>query len=316
MLQQNETLRTKGTRRLPRPRLRDAHRRGDAALARRRAEHLKGPNENLSREFMEIFTLGHGDGYTETRRPRGRPGAHRLEDRPPDGGGRASAAGLHDDRAEDASSAAPATSAPRASATPCSRGPARPRYLATRLWSRFVSDAAPPPAVLDRARRRRTARTAISARCSRPCSPTRRSPRPRARFVDRAGRVADRRRPRRCRSRSTDGRGRSRQLAGTLDSLGQLPFYPPSVGGWPAGRCGSRPRRRTCACAPRRCWPSAARPRRRCTGSTHGQLDALAHLLGIEAWSARSLAVLKGAAGPTRTSSSPIALNTPEYLVH
>ena len=27
---------------------------------------VKGPNENLSREFMEIFTLGQADGYTET----------------------------------------------------------------------------------------------------------------------------------------------------------------------------------------------------------------------------------------------------------
>ena len=27
---------------------------------------VKGANENLSREFMELFALGHGDGYTET----------------------------------------------------------------------------------------------------------------------------------------------------------------------------------------------------------------------------------------------------------
>ena len=26
----------------------------------------KAPNENLSREFMELFALGHGNGYTET----------------------------------------------------------------------------------------------------------------------------------------------------------------------------------------------------------------------------------------------------------
>src|ERR1700721_4778474 len=25
----------------------------------------KAPNENLAREFMELFTLGHGNGYTE-----------------------------------------------------------------------------------------------------------------------------------------------------------------------------------------------------------------------------------------------------------
>ncbi|MEO6703779.1 MAG: DUF1800 family protein, partial [Jatrophihabitantaceae bacterium] len=27
---------------------------------------VQGANENLSREFMELFALGHGDGYTET----------------------------------------------------------------------------------------------------------------------------------------------------------------------------------------------------------------------------------------------------------
>ena len=43
------------------------------------------PNENLSREFMELFTLGHGDGYTETGRARGGPGADRLAARPRDG---------------------------------------------------------------------------------------------------------------------------------------------------------------------------------------------------------------------------------------
>src|SRR5581483_8393639 len=26
----------------------------------------KAPNENLAREFMELFALGHGNGYTET----------------------------------------------------------------------------------------------------------------------------------------------------------------------------------------------------------------------------------------------------------
>ena len=40
----------------------------DAAMLRwldAQTNTAKAPNENLAREFMELFTLGHGDGYTE-----------------------------------------------------------------------------------------------------------------------------------------------------------------------------------------------------------------------------------------------------------
>ena len=48
----------------------------------------KAPNENLSREFLELFALGHGH-YTEADVKRGRPGADRLEGRPADRRGHA-----------------------------------------------------------------------------------------------------------------------------------------------------------------------------------------------------------------------------------
>ena len=38
----------------------------------------KAPNENLAREFMELFALGHGNGYTEERCAPGRSGADRV----------------------------------------------------------------------------------------------------------------------------------------------------------------------------------------------------------------------------------------------
>ena len=40
----------------------------DAAMLRwldGQSNTAKAPNENLAREFMELFTLGHGNGYTE-----------------------------------------------------------------------------------------------------------------------------------------------------------------------------------------------------------------------------------------------------------
>ena len=38
----------------------------------------KAPNENLAREFMELFALGHGNGYTEDDVRAGCPGIDRV----------------------------------------------------------------------------------------------------------------------------------------------------------------------------------------------------------------------------------------------
>ena len=51
------------------------------------------------------------------------------------------------------------------------------------------------------------------------------------------------------------------------------------------------------------------------SGSTTTKLETVAHLLGVQTWSNQTLAVLKGSVGDPRTLL-PVALNTPEYLVH
>ena len=61
----------------------------------------KAPNENLSREFMELFTLGHGDAYTETDV---REGARALTGwRASSGGSTEFRTDLHDNRVEECS---------------------------------------------------------------------------------------------------------------------------------------------------------------------------------------------------------------------
>ena len=108
-----------------------------------------------------------------------------------------------------------------------------------------------------------------------------------------------------------DGRS-GRMLLGTLNALGQVPFRPPSVGGWPGGIA----------------WLSTAATRERLTfaGAMAGKADldavagsrdrpeAAAHLVGVDAWTDRTLAALKDAAAdPVRLVT--LALVSPEYLV-
>ena len=108
-----------------------------------------------------------------------------------------------------------------------------------------------------------------------------------------------------------DGRP-GRMLLGTLNALGQVPFRPPSVGGWPGGIA----------------WLSTAATRERLTfagamarkadldavAGSKDRPEAAAHLLGVDAWTDRTLAALKDAAAdPVRLVT--LALVSPEYLV-
>jgi hypothetical protein len=104
------------------------------------------------------------------------------------------------------------------------------------------------------------------------------------------------------------------RLAGaTLHALGQRPFYPPSVGGWPRGQV----------------WLSTASAGARLraasrmadvgdlsvveSAGTGDRLDAVGYLIGIGAWSDRTVRALQPLAGqPPHLVAA--AVNTPEYL--
>jgi uncharacterized protein (DUF1800 family) len=106
-----------------------------------------------------------------------------------------------------------------------------------------------------------------------------------------------------------------RRLVADLDALGQVPFRPPSVGGWPTGSA----------------WltTTAARVRTRLAGrmaalaelswlegeARRARPDALAHRLGIEAWTARTRSALDPAAGDPRRLAA-LGLCAPEYVVN
>ncbi|MCU7726855.1 DUF1800 domain-containing protein [Actinoplanes sp. KI2] len=105
-------------------------------------------------------------------------------------------------------------------------------------------------------------------------------------------------------------------LQAGLRALGQVPFRPPSVGGWPAGEAWLT----TAACQARLRTGQAlaalatATTQRLAEAAEADRLDALARLLAVDAWAGRTAAVLRPAAkNPERLLA--IGLATPEYTV-
>ncbi|NKI45287.1 DUF1800 domain-containing protein [Streptomyces physcomitrii] len=318
MLAQNETLRRLGGgdfRTLARAMVRDPALLIWLDAPKNTAE---APNENLARELMELFVLGVGNyseddvreaakaltGWTVDRRAEQGPRA-RFRARRHAGGSRTvlghsgdlDARALVDLLTEEADCA---------------------RHLATRWWGWLVSaENAPSRTSLDRLTEAFGARRDITAML-------------RALFTDPAFTDPDNvlvkqpveyvvgtlrllgLRPRRLPEQG------GRVLLRSLGGLGQTPFAPPSVGGWPSG-----PAWLTTAAAQSRLTfaqyvTRAARDTEAMAAirkETAGERpEALARLLGVREWSKSTRAVLVDAsADPAR--SLAIALTSPEYSV-
>ncbi|MEU7901375.1 DUF1800 family protein [Actinoplanes sp. NPDC049118] len=271
----------------------------------------RAPNENLARELMELFTLGVGE-YTENDVKAGArvltgwqvdrvTGTARVLPR------------RHDDAA--------VTLLGRTGrldvdsyADLLVRHPAHAPFLAGRLWIRYGSGTAPAPAVSARLAAAGTAGTTAMLRALAADSA----------FAATAGQLV--KQPVewmvgaiRQLGIGLDGLPESgwRQILAGLRALGQVPFLPPSVGGWPVGAA----------------WLTTSSTQARLK---HGQaltalapaaveelgdvaqgdrLEALARLFVIDGWTGRTAAVLRGAAGDPRRLLA-LGLATPEYAVH
>jgi uncharacterized protein (DUF1800 family) len=264
-------------------------------------------NENLAREFMELFTLGHGDGYTETDVREGARALTGWRVRP-DGSthflprlhdaGRKTVLGVTGDL--DAAGFCDAVLAQ----------PASPRYLATRWWQQLASDSPPPTNVIDRlAEAYGSQRSMIglltalltsdeffAATGTAVLSPVE--------WL--LGAVRTLQVP-------LTSDAVVKQLGGALRGLGQLPFYPPSVAGWPTGQA----------------WLSTAAGELRLRvalllvakgnldvvrdAPQASRLDVTAHFLGLDGWSNSTLTVLGDQVSSPRRLVA-VALNSPEYL--
>ena len=267
---------------------------------------VAAPNENLAREFMELFTLGvdryfERDVQTVARALTG----YKVV--------RSNGTVTFNSKKHDSSALAFLGTEGRFNAEKLSdfivsRDDCA-QFIAERIWYRFISDTAPLPASnrikasfagRDIASAIRT--TAMSSAMSDPQYSQVKSP------IDWFLSV--------CRALGITPSQLSKpdQTLNFLDKLGQIPFAPPNVGGWPAGEAwltaGSAQYRLQFAqillaqgdLSPIKNSPVADR------------VNALADLLGLSLWSPRSESALNGATNdPARLFL--LGVLSPEYLV-
>ena len=282
----------------------------DAAMLRwldAQTNTAKAPNENLAREFMELFTLGHGDGYTEDDV---REGARALTGwviRP--GGEPTMVPRRHDHTAKTIFGVTRNFDAEGFCGLVLAQ-PKSPQYVAGRLWQQLASDTPPSPQALGRLVTAYGPGRNLGA-LTRAILTDDEFVGSRAAIVNTpvewlVGVIRTLRVP-------VDTPARLKMADTALKSLGQRPFYPPDVGGWPHGRV----------------WMSTAsadvRMRAASQMARNGDLstvedtgagdriDAVGYLIGVGAWSDRTVTALQPLVR-TPIQLVAAAVNTPEYL--
>jgi uncharacterized protein (DUF1800 family) len=267
----------------------------------------EAPNENLSREFMELFTLGHGNGYSETDV---REGARALTGRQVGPGG-TTAVSIADHDATpktvlgvtgdlDETGFCDAVLGQAASAS----------FVATKLWLLLASDDPPAQPTLDRLvaaygpdRNLRALTRAVlldpdfaaaaGTLVSTPVEWVMGVVRSLAVPLDDAQTMAE--------------------LDAVLAAMGQRPFYPPDVNGWPRGHAWL-----STTATSARVWAAnrfvdLGDLQTVASASRNDRIDAAGYLIGVGAWSDATAAALKPLAGDPRRLVAA-AVNSPEYL--
>ncbi len=267
----------------------------------------RAPNENLAREFMELFALGHGNGYTEGDV---RNGARALTGWVIGADGSTS---MVPRRHDSATKTLFGTTRNFDAAGFCDAVLAQPKsaeYVAGRWWQQLASDEPPSPLALDRLLaaygpgrnlRALTRAILVDSEFTGGRATVVNTPIEWLVGVMRALRVP------------TDEPAQRKLADETLQALGQRPFYPPSVGGWPHGQV----------------WLSTASAGSRLRAATRlaragdlssiedtwpgDRIDAVGYLIGVGAWSERTARALQPLARqPAQLVAA--AVNTPEYL--
>lgn len=264
-------------------------------------------NENLAREFMELFALGHGNGYTEDDV---RAGARALTGWTARPGAKTVLVAHRQDRTSKTLFGVTRNFDANGFCDIVLAQPKSAEHVAGRLWRQLASDTPASPEVLDRlvaaygpARDLRALTRAILTDDE---------------FVHSRAAIVNT--PvewlvgvMRSLNVPMDRPARMKMADDTLKALGQRPFYPPDVGGWPYGRA----------------WMSTASADVRMRAATQlaragdlsavedaaggDRIDAVGYLIGIGAWSDRTVAALKPLArNPVQLVAA--AVNTPEYL--
>jgi uncharacterized protein (DUF1800 family) len=265
------------------------------------ANSKDAPNENLARELMELFTLGIGN-YTEADI---KEAARALTGWKTDLGVPQTAILVPKDHDPGSKTILGRTAKFDAFgvADLLTSQPACPRFLAARLWFRYGSSDQPVP---------EPTRARIAAAYPSPLGMLR------ALLLDdefRSGRYRMVKQPvewlvgamRQLGVRPADfSPGLLHRVAQGLEGMGQVPFVPPSVGGWPSGAA----------------WLTTAAVQARLNladaivGPAHVDrmsLEDMARMLAVDTWTNRTYQALKGTTDPRRLLT--LGLVSPEYVV-
>jgi uncharacterized protein (DUF1800 family) len=272
-----------------------------------RTSSAKAPNENLAREFMERFALGHGNGYAEEDVRQGARALTGWVIRPT--GQTMMMPKRHDHTAKTLFGVTKNFDAVGFCNTVLAQ-PKSSEFVAGRLWQQLASDTPPSQRALGRlvgayvpGHNLRALTHAVLTDYEFVNS--------RATIVNTpvewlVGVVRTLNVP-------TKTPAQVETMLATLRDLGQRPFYPPDVGGWPHGRV----------------WMSTASADVRMRAASQlaragdlstvdavaagDRIDAVGYLIGIGAWSDRTVTALKPLTrNPVQLVAA--AVNTPEYL--
>jgi uncharacterized protein (DUF1800 family) len=273
----------------------------------------RAPNENLARELMELFTLGIGN-YTEDDV---KQAARALTGWTID---RTTLSSVFIPRRHDNGSKTILGQTANFDADSFAdlllAQPAQPVHLANRLWFRFASGEAIPTDTQSRM---------VDAYGSHRDVPAMlRAMFTDAAFGDTKGQLV--KQPvewtvgalrQLAISPVTITAQRPRLLLAGLDTLGQVPLEPPSVGGWPSGAAWLTTSSAQARIKLATTFANAAQPATLAplgTGTEQQKLNALARLLAVDAWTDRTRDALRLALGDPRRLVS-VGLISPEYAV-
>ncbi|NMO90330.1 DUF1800 family protein [Actinomycetospora sp. TBRC 11914] len=271
---------------------------------------IQQPNENLGRELLELFTLGVGH-YSETDV---RESARALTGWNVDfTRGTASLRPAKHDATIKTVLGRPATYDADGLVDAVIATPASARFVATKLWTRLVSPLPPDPDELERltvAYGQRTDITALlralatSTTFQDPASSLVKSP------VEWATGLARAIGARPAELDATNRKG----LVGNLQALGQVPFRPPNVGGWPAGQAWLTPTATVHRLAVARTLLRQAPPKGAPAGG-NARVEWARATLAVDHWSDRTRRALRGVADGSATDLLAAAAVSPEYVV-
>ncbi|MBA3529482.1 MAG: DUF1800 domain-containing protein, partial [Propionibacteriaceae bacterium] len=271
----------------------------------------KAPNENLSREFLELFSLGHGN-YSEhdvREAARALTGWKINRSR----GTAMLRPGQHDSGVKDILGSTGAFEA-KSFVTLVVGQQSSARFVASRLWFRLVSATPPSPAALARL----TAAYGPGRNITSLLRAITREPA----FTHTATSIVKQpvewtvglMRALNVRPTLLEPQ-QQRRLTVTLRGMGQLPFLPPSVGGWPAGggwltTAGALSRMEAARLITSVAHLGTVAQR----SAPRARVDYIRRLLGVDAFSPRTVNAISQVAGDFPAAVA-VAASSPQYTV-